>query len=361
MLIFWLFEERNKIKSILMKKKNIRFVFLFAILILVNVFFAISPVISFIKWVRVIEALFVSLYVVKTKPSVNTSIILLIISGVYSCVLGWAEFILQSSVGGIVWWIGERTFTPTTPGISRMIFDDRLFLRPYATFPHPNVLAGYITSLIPFLFFMKNVRSNTIRLIWIPLCVLFLMTIIISFSQIAWIISSIVLAFYLVTRASKYRRLIALVTGLIIIGILTISFAFIEKESVERRIVSATIAYEIIKQNPFTGVGLNNFILALPDFRHIATYQDLQPAHDIYLLLLSELGIVGIIIVSIIFFYIFNKIRIKHYVRSPFVHALCILLVFGLADHYIITIHQTLLFSSVLIGFSLSSPRGVIH
>ena len=51
------------------------------------------------------------------------------------------EFIKQASLNGLFWWLGERTFTSSTPGIAKAVIDGRLLMRPYATFPHPNVLA----------------------------------------------------------------------------------------------------------------------------------------------------------------------------------------------------------------------------
>jgi len=56
------------------------------------------------------------------------------------------QFIKGSTIG--FWALGERTFTLLTPGIAKFDFYGHEFLRPYATFPHPNVLAGYLLITI---------------------------------------------------------------------------------------------------------------------------------------------------------------------------------------------------------------------
>ena len=54
--------------------------------------------------------------------------------------------ILQFIKGGTLglWILGERNFSLTTPGIAKFNFYGIEFLRPYGTFSHPNVLAGYL-------------------------------------------------------------------------------------------------------------------------------------------------------------------------------------------------------------------------
>ena len=60
-------------------------------------------------------------------------------------ILAISQFIKGGTLG--LWILGERTFTISTPGIAKFDFYGREFLRPYATFPHPNVLAGFILTV----------------------------------------------------------------------------------------------------------------------------------------------------------------------------------------------------------------------
>ena len=103
---------------------------------------------------------------------------------------------MQHSLGGIFWFLGERTFTVDTPGIARFplclpsFFGCIEFLRSYATFPHPNVLAGYLAVGVPLLlnkqiakYTNKQINKlNTVRKIAI---VLGLLALVLTFSRSA--------------------------------------------------------------------------------------------------------------------------------------------------------------------------------
>lgn len=341
-------------------KKTISILAVCFIAMILNISFAINPFVSFLKWLRIIETIFLTVYINIEKPPVKTSILFLMTGGFYSCVLAWLQFVQQSSIGGIFWWIGERTFAVTTPGIARMTLNNQLFLRPYATFPHPNVLAGFLTCLIPFVFYSKN-RSHLTKLFFVPILISFLATIFITFSQTAWIIAVITtLTFFLrekgvIITSRKAFVGILIATCMLFLG----SYRFVESESIQRRLSLAQNAFSIIKRSPIMGVGLNNFIIANQD-QQINSYQDLQPVHSIYFLLLSETGTAGIITAMLVLMVFYNKTKT---VNSSF-HAfwsLCALLTFGLFDHYPLTIHQTLLFGGILTGFIFSTSQSMLN
>ena len=57
------------------------------------------------------------------------------------------------TLGGYFWYLGERSFYASTPGIAAVSFQGRLLLRPYATFPHPNVFGGFLAIVLPLMIF----------------------------------------------------------------------------------------------------------------------------------------------------------------------------------------------------------------
>lgn len=311
----------------------------------INILFATSPLIAFFKWLKITEALFLFFYIIKTKPNVKTSFFFLIGGGVYSSLLAWGQFIQQHSVGGIFYWIGERTFSISTPGIARTVINGRLFLRPYATFPHPNVLAGYLTALLPAIFIVP-------RGMRLALALLFLLTILITFSQSAWIIALLVLLFLLVkNKTMRIISIAVLVVGLPLFARLE-GIPFIETESYQQRIKLMDSSFGMIKDHPITGVGLNNFIIELPKYQKINSYQDLQPVHNIYLLLLSELGIAGTLLFALFLFFKFRTYRFNFKNSNIQLQTSIVsLLVLGLVDHYVLTLQQALLLLAILLGF----------
>ena len=82
--------------------------------------------------------------VVKTfeKKDISVFVRVLALSAIVSSLLSIWQFIKQSSVGGLWYFFGERTFNISTIGISTVNLDQQI-LRPYAVFPHPNVLAFF--------------------------------------------------------------------------------------------------------------------------------------------------------------------------------------------------------------------------
>src|SRR5258708_5260679 len=76
-------------------------------------------------------------------------------------ILAIAQFFNQGSLNGVLYFLGERTFTATTSGIANASVSGELILRPYGTFPHPNVLAGYLLiSLTLLLLYAKSYLSK---------------------------------------------------------------------------------------------------------------------------------------------------------------------------------------------------------
>ncbi|PIU68598.1 hypothetical protein COS81_03415 [candidate division WWE3 bacterium CG06_land_8_20_14_3_00_42_16] len=71
----------------------------------------------------------------------------------------FGEWYQQSSLG--LQFLGEWKRTLATPGLAKVYLGGQSFLRPYATFPHPNALAGYLDfCLIILAFFILRAKSK---------------------------------------------------------------------------------------------------------------------------------------------------------------------------------------------------------
>ena len=102
------------------------------------------------------------------------------------------------------------------------------------------------------------------------------------------------------------------------------------------------LAIENFFKNPFLGVGLGVFPLT------IAKGIFFQPAHNIYLLLLSETGLIGLSMFLILIFK-----TLKNSLKIP----LIIILFLGMFDHYSLTLQQTQLLFSIILGLSWSKMK----
>src|SRR3990172_1466223 len=116
------------------------------------------------KWVKVLEFVGLGWYVVKIRPNLSSFAFPLSIGVLYSSILAVWQFLLQQSGGGPLWFLGERTFSADTPGIARTLVAGRQMVRPYATFPHPNVLGGYLAVLLPLMINLLIYKSTNLQI-----------------------------------------------------------------------------------------------------------------------------------------------------------------------------------------------------
>ncbi|MGI5828506.1 MAG: hypothetical protein ACOX6V_05805, partial [Patescibacteria group bacterium] len=276
--------------------------------------------------------------------------------------LSTLQIITKRSIGGVWCWLGERSFSSLTPGIALQSLLGGLYLRPYATFSHPNVLAGYAVLVVlwNYLFFVP--RTPVQRKIKIVGLVVGIITILISWSQGVWL--SLVGVFIVGKLLSKWPDLksYSLFAGVIIC--LTIPFLLVVGE---RMVGNLFLSEEIVVRNRL----FQNFIQHLPNAliggygwhgtwqqsrlgaAALLGYRGLQPVHNAAWYIISSIGVVGVTILALISYKIIKKLS--------FYQVLIILLIIFLStvDHYPITQQQTLLLAILLLGLSAVSGKTV--
>jgi putative inorganic carbon (HCO3(-)) transporter len=321
--------------------------------VLSNLFTSATPAVTLYSWLRVAElALFFFYLNSSPQKVINALKIFLPIPIIYSSLIAIAQFIKRASVGGPLYWLGERTFSITTPGIAKTENLGRLILRPYATFPHPNALAGFIlialTLLAPFIFTkLKNQYPNKILPITFALGIA---TLLLTFSLSAWI-AAMLLIILLISKKYKTKLLPITTLLLAVLAILIAAFPP-EEQSINQRLATAKTAIVLFQKHPLIGVGLGNFIPALAKLdQSLKSFHSpflyYQPVHNIYLLVVAETGLIGLLA----FLWLISSALKKARQKKRFEVALALLgiLLIGLVDHYWITLHQTrLLFTIVL-------------
>ncbi|MBI4136631.1 O-antigen ligase family protein [Candidatus Roizmanbacteria bacterium] len=356
-------EIRNKLEISNSKYKILILGLLFFIL---NILFSFIPQLALLKLFTLVKLAFLTFYIVKTRPDFKISVGCLLVAACWSSAIAWIQIINQSSIGGLMWFLGERTFSVGTPGIATAIIHDKLILRPYGTFPHPNVLAGFLVVLFPL---VLNTLSSVSKKITVPLSVFLLLTLVITFSRSAWIVAGILLIVMLMSnqhyvKIHKSPSGIGMALTILIIGLLPIlserflNLSSVDMQSITRRMDLNYAAMEMVTDYPLFGVGLNNFLVTLPHYLKINSYQDIQPAHNIYLLLVAEWGIVGFALIMFLIYKFFTRI---HSIQYEILLPISALLFLGLFDHYPYTIHQMQLLFAVLIGCAISLSSNHRH
>lgn len=379
-IFFWLQGYANRIMNYELRSMgktktfftiihNSRFILLFLVLAAVNIFVAANQMVALYKWIKVTEFLLLGWYVVKTKPRFIAIITPLTIGVFYSSVFAIVQFFLQHSVGGPLWWLGERTFTVDTPGIARIALRGRELLRPYGTFPHPNVLGGFLAAVLPLIFMsLMSPMGQMKKRMYILSLGVGVIALFLTFSRSAIIVGAVAIAAAIARimnyelRIMKGIRFAAVAFIGILVLFLTSYFILHDStdESVVVRVALNDAAVHLWKTAPLFGVGMGNFLVRLPEALPLRTIYFLQPVHNIYLLLLSEIGIVGIgLIVFCIATLLNHESGIMKYGKDKtkfIIHAsLFIILLLGFVDHYPLTLQQGQLLLTVLAARALLS------
>lgn len=340
-------------------KKQFLFSLGFCLYILCNIYFSPSPIVVLFRWMKVIEFIFFGYYITQTKPSMQKVSFVLTIAMLYSSIIAVTQFILQHSIGGMFWYLGERSFDLSTAGISRVNwcwFSTTKcveLLRPYGTFPHPNVLAGFlVVSLCLCLYHRKN------NIWYNGAIIISVIALILTFSRGLWIIGIIGI---IATVGLRYKKTIPQTVLLIMLTCficIAIAFPYFhtllsQSESVTMRHELSRAAITMWKSYPLLGVGLNAFLGELPTVLSARYQFFLQPVHSIYLLLLSELGIIGVICIGWLLSTMMTKL-----LRLPNRMPLILFFIYGLIgtiDHYPLTLQQGQLVTTIILTLGFLS------
>ena len=358
LLVPWLIKERrNFLRSL---KYSNKFLLFFLIIFVVNLLITSVFWVSLIKWIKIIEMIFVAYYVNKRKDVFTVSRVssTLFYSLLFFSVIGILQFFFGRTLGGTFYWLGERTFSNLTPGIANIYLFGKNFLRIYSTFPHPNALAGFVGLATIFIFFNRFVKNKLFIFIgFLLIFIVFTLT----FSMSAYIAISVCVILYLVFKKKilnqKALNLLIVLTFIASFYLTIFSKPLLQSgidfsKSFRERLVLADISREIISENWVVGTGLNTFVIKETLFGELEnSVWLLQPVHNIYLLILTEAGISGVVLLFLSFYLILkSSIKLN---KIWGVLSIVFILTTGLFDHYWLTIQQNMLLASLLIGLSL--------
>jgi len=363
-LVFFLFlswflgRQRTKKESFLPQDRIWLLFFLFFILL--NLVFSTNFLNSLLSWLKVLEFVFLFYYLVRVNKLSFSDWFLKPASWslFFFGLLAVIQFFKGKSVGSFFYWLGERNLSTVSFGVALTSLFGRVFLRAYSTFPHPNVLAGYFAvSLIlifgtpiekPFWVYFKKI-----------ILVFGFFVFCLSFSRNAFL--SLFFAILLINweKYFQQKKVVFILVGIIFLFSLSLlclkpgleEKVFLE-ESVQDRVKLIFSAAQVFNRFPLVGVGLNNFI---PQSIYSSgggsfNYQ-LQPVHNIYLLVLTELGLVGFLLFYLFWVKILEKTVLNG--KKWCLLALLFVIISGISDHYWLTLNQSRFILTFLLGESL--------
>lgn len=282
----------------------------------------------------------------KNRQIFKYSIYVFSFSLIWQWVIVVFQFLLQKSIGFS--YLGERSFDVSTSGIAHVQFLGSLWLRPYGTFPHPNVLGAFfiLAMILITSYFPINRKYYLIKPVIFAAAI---SSIAFTFSKAA--ILTLLTIFTIASQKIKFLLLkLVIIIGLISTFLLLLTQGQIN--SIAERFILADVAMTIFRDNILFGVGSNNFILELSklDLLSISETRLLQPVHNVFFLILSENGLIGFLLFAFLIFTIF-----KHTDSKPKLALFVCLLIFMSVDHFLWTLHQGRLLLFISIAYILKN------
>ncbi len=320
--ILWL-AQKPKIKSYL-----VNLVFLFLLTQSLSLFDAQNLGAGLVMLSQLMIALMFGLYLAHQdfKKIKNLIYLGLSVGVIMEGLIAIGEFLKSGSLG--LWWLGERAFNINTPSIAKFDFFSQVFLRPYATFPHPNVLAAFMVISLVLIYQLKPASWSK---------ALAAISILLTFSRTAILV---LLLEGLIVMRKRWKQMVGLVIIVTPLLFIRFSSAFnFDYLSILRREELASIALSDFKTHPILGIGLNNFIsqTALSELVS-GPNRFLQPVHNLILLSLSETGLIGFLGLLVLLSYPIWQLWKKK--NKPLLFIWGIIFFLGMFDHYFLTLPQ---------------------
>jgi O-antigen ligase len=355
LLIIFVVLGFRHIKQLFEKKLLVFFVFLgiFGIFSFTSIFLAYSQGLAIYSFIRlgVLILFAVVLAGVISRRLVTARIIFktLAFLAVLQSLIALGQFVLQKDLG--LQFLGESILGQSIAGVAKVPMGGLHLIRGYGTFPHPNILSAFLLVGLFSLYYLwlrnakcvpnlskrqveageyaefwkydpvKSVRENfrsyvkagifSRKIVIMTSIGLVMLGLLFTFSRTAWgiaVLLTILFLGWLLCR--KDYRFPALRLGSIVIVIFIVIVSFfswaifpranisLSEPAVTERISYNKIGTEIIQQRPL-GVGIGNQVLYSVRnnvYKNAGLTQvwQWQPIHNLYLLMASEIGVIGL-------------------------------------------------------------------
>jgi len=348
-------------------QRTVRGFYLFLATGFLSLTFAHFYVISLYTLGHLLIAGMLFVYLIDPKTRLDRVLIAYVLGLIVPCVLGWYQYLHGFSPASTLFGLAEKQVD--TSGVAVVATQAFRSLRAYGSFPHPNIFGGYLAIAIVILgWLVRSAETKWRSWAYAPLIVLFTSTLILTFSRSAWLALSVSLTVILV-QAFWYKRLIPhraipfITLGFVTILLSTLilhthvfarfdSSLHVEAISLEERASQYATFPSVFRLNPLFGVGDGAYTFALEAMNQNQPAWSYQPIHNAILLLLAELGLVGLVAFG---YWMFELIKViwSHRTQMGGIFAvailteLCFLATF---DHYLFSLWAGL----VLAAFSLA-------
>lgn len=296
------------------------------------------------------------------------------VQGVFAIWQFFAQYVFANK------WLGLAEHYSTVGGSIILQTNSERWLRAYGSLPHPNILAGFLVIGLLFLVYLALIAKRRGQRIFILASLLAITpAIFFSFSRSAWvamIVTFLLFGIWTFYHKNKiWRSGFLKIVLLILIILVFLGFNFqqpvltrltgeqdLEVASIYLRVAFTKQAWQIIQQHPWQGIGIGNYTLgvyqivngAWPGYYY-------QPVHNIYILILTELGMVGLMVFFTIGGLLLWQLKTSVFSLDKMISflALVAILIISLFDHYFWTLYFGVLIFWLILAFNLKKFNGV--
>lgn len=316
-------------------------------------------------FIKLLELFLFYILIVNKVLSVQEVLRVFVYTLSFEAALGLFQVVFQTGVGLQI--LGEPMLSSLNPHLARFSFQSLDIIRAYGTFPHPNILGGFLALSILSTFLIKPLYKYE----WPLLFSVQFLGLFASFSRSAILSLSIALAllgfWYLRTlKEKKNKTLTIILSGLFLVELLSLLFMrgihFLSDPNFIERWEGYKMAFKLFLSHPL-GLGFSNFTMSMDTFSGQTLMPwEYQPVHNIFLLALVEIGIFGFLfalgLLGFCLYSLFKRRktflnRKKQLRRQVFFAILLVLMILGSFDHYLLSLDQGRYL--ILLFFALSS------
>lgn len=374
-LVLFLLSFKKVFSSKLFQKLLFHPLFLlFLFIILLPLTYAASPSTLLYGLLKFFEFFYLGIYISTqiTKKDLPTIIEIFAFLGVFEALLAVGQFVNQGSFGNVLYFVGERFYTSSSIGAAVINTGQGLMVRPYGTFPHPNVLAFFLFTAIVFAVYGMHHAKGLRRYLLLVSILVSEAGLFFTFSRTVLVVNILFLLYafgYVSVKESRKRiKKILFIFFLVLFTAAYILFfnnRFLEVSSFTKDFLPRqdliSISINAISQYPLFGTGLNNFYYYESLLQKNFSSVYLQPVHNIFLLIFTQIGLLGgaifVYFMSVVFLKNVSRVQTERKIFSYSEISLILFssLVFvGLFDHFFLTIQQGQLLFAVILGLSFA-------
>jgi hypothetical protein len=340
------------------------FLFAFIIIAALSIGNALNPRAALFQWVKLLEGAALYFYIkdyALKRFQLSKGFLALVLGAAFQGSIGIAQFMTQGSLG--LKYLGESVLAPAMSGIAAFYVHGTKIMRAYGTVPHSNVLAVYLFVALGAFYSIAIYQKRNWW--WHVLHAVILWAFLLTFSRVViglWALNFLVRSFLIRFHRPFHKefwqddemRRRSLKIFWVTVGVCAVFIVCYWPYVLNRSDVST--ADEAVQMRVFYnheslhgqhnlfGLGMGNFVPWLMAQNLHFDRGLYQPVHNIYLLVYSETGLIGLslflIFIGLLLVGYYHRTGFRKLYHFSFALIIFSILLFGLFDHYLWTIQS---------------------